>query len=109
MFPCARGHSLLIPKKPSATVLDMTEDDASNVLKEIPRLARAVKAFTGADGVHILQNSGSAAGQHVFHTHFHVIPRFLDVPNSLFNFIDQPPMISRDTAEELLNGIKSKL
>ena len=49
---------------------------AGEVLKELPRLACIVKAATGSDGVNIVQNNGEAAGQVVFHTHFHVIPRF---------------------------------
>lgn len=36
---------------------------AANVLKELPRLARAVKAATGAEAVNIVQNNGRAAGQ----------------------------------------------
>ena len=78
-FPSAKGHSLLIPKAAGfASVMDMPADVAANVLSELPRLARAVKAATGADGVTILQNNGPAAGQEVFHAHFHVIPRFSD-------------------------------
>mgnify|MGYP000082252021 FL=1 len=43
-FPMAKGHSLLIPKAPGyRTVMDMDEDTAANLLKELPRLSRAVK------------------------------------------------------------------
>ena len=59
-----------------ATVMDMPPDVAANVLKELPRLCKAVQAATGCDGVNIVQNNGKAAGQVVFHAHFHVIPRF---------------------------------
>lgn len=63
-FPMTRGHALLIPKAPGyATIMDMPEEMAANVLKELPRLARAVKAATGAEGVNIIQNNGRAAGQ----------------------------------------------
>eukprot|EP00242_Pyramimonas_sp_CCMP2087_P006922 CAMPEP_0198223880 /NCGR_PEP_ID=MMETSP1445-20131203/94485_1 /TAXON_ID=36898 /ORGANISM="Pyramimonas sp., Strain CCMP2087" /LENGTH=146 /DNA_ID=CAMNT_0043902867 /DNA_START=96 /DNA_END=536 /DNA_ORIENTATION=+ len=76
-FPTARGHCLLIPKAEGyATMMDLPEDVAANVFRELPRLARAVKEATGADGVSVIQNSGSAAGQVVFHVHIHVIPRF---------------------------------
>mmetsp|Transcript_14804 Transcript_14804/g.17885 ORF Transcript_14804/g.17885 Transcript_14804/m.17885 type:complete len:148 (-) Transcript_14804:410-853(-) len=76
-FPVTRGHSLLIPKASGyATVMDMPPDVAANVLKELPRLAKAVKDATGCEGVSIQQNNGAASGQVVFHAHFHVIPRF---------------------------------
>ena len=76
-FPMAKGHALLIPKAPGCvSVLDMPADVAANVLKELPRLARAVQAATGCDGVNVVTNALPAAGQVVFHAHFHVIPRF---------------------------------
>jgi histidine triad (HIT) family protein len=37
------------------------------------------KAFA-ADGVTVMQFNEPAAGQSVFHLHFHVIPRFAGVP-----------------------------
>jgi histidine triad (HIT) family protein len=73
----AKGHALLIPKAPGCvSILDMPADDAANVLRELPRLAKAVQAATGCDGVNVVSNAMPAAGQVVFHVHFHVIPRF---------------------------------
>ncbi len=72
----AQGHALLLPKAPGyVTFADMPPEVAANVLKELPRLAKAVQAATGADGVNMLANCLPAAGQVVFHAHFHVIPR----------------------------------
>ena len=53
----------------------MPPDVAANVLRELPRLAKAVQAATGCDGVNVIQNNLPAAGQVVMHAHFHVIPR----------------------------------
>jgi histidine triad (HIT) family protein len=72
----SQGHSLLIPKATGyADIYDMPPDVAASVLRELPRLAKAVQAATGCEGVNIVQNNGKAAGQVVFHLHFHVIPR----------------------------------
>ncbi len=71
-----QGHALLIPKAPGyVTIYDMPADVAANVLRELPRLAKAVQAATGCEGVNVVQNNGGAAGQVVPHAHFHVIPR----------------------------------
>ena len=108
-FPSAEGHSLLIPKASGyATVMDMPPDVAANVLSELPRLARAVKKTTGCDGVTILQNNGTAAGQEVFHAHFHVIPRkngdaLMTLPKGA------SAMIAPDAANPLLEQIKANL
>jgi diadenosine tetraphosphate (Ap4A) HIT family hydrolase len=70
-FPMVKGHSLLVPKATGyASIIDMPEDVAANVLKELPRLARIVKSATGCDGVNIVQNNHACAGQVVFHVHF---------------------------------------
>jgi histidine triad (HIT) family protein len=38
-------------------------------------MARAIKEALQADGMNIIANIGAAAGQSVFHTHIHLIPR----------------------------------
>jgi histidine triad (HIT) family protein len=53
----------------------MSAETAAQTLAQLPRLCKAVKAATGCDGVTVLQNNEAAAGQEVFHAHFHVIPR----------------------------------
>lgn len=99
---------MLIPKNPSATILDMTDEDAVNVLKELPRLARAVQSFTGAAGINILQNNGKAAGQEVFHTHFHVIPR-IPADGKLKIASNTTGMIQSEEALEVVAGIQANL
>ena len=107
-FPVSRGHCLLIPKALGfRTIMDMDPETASSLLRELPRLAKAVQAATGCSGVNILQNNDASAGQIVFHAHFHVIPRYPD--DSLFV---APPsakeMISGDAAGEVLKAIQDK-
>jgi histidine triad (HIT) family protein len=45
-------------------------------MKTVHRLAPIVKNAVSADGVNIGINNGRAAGQLVFHSHVHIIPRF---------------------------------
>ena len=103
-FPMAKGHSLLIPKATGyASVIDMPPDVAAEVLKELPRLAKAVKDATGCDGVNIVQNNGAAAGQVVFHVHFHVLPRWDG--DGLVKLGTSGDMITPERAAELLNAM----
>jgi histidine triad (HIT) family protein len=73
--PLAPGHVLLIPKQHHLHITDMSADAWQRVTQHLPRLARAVKTATGADGFNVLQNNGRVAGQAVDHVHFHIIPR----------------------------------
>jgi histidine triad (HIT) family protein len=71
------GHTLLIPKTDVANIFEYDDDLASRVLSKIPRIARAIKESNpDIIGLNIISNNGEAAGQSVFHSHFHLIPRY---------------------------------
>lgn len=74
LFPQSRGHTLVLPKAPSRNLLDADPAALSAVIPLVQRVARAVLAATGADGVRLAQFNEAAAGQTVFHLHFHLIP-----------------------------------
>jgi histidine triad (HIT) family protein len=76
--PLSRGHVLVIPKEPAATLDQLSDDAAAACGRVLPRLARAVLAATGARAFNVLQNNGADAHQAVFHVHFHIIPKLDD-------------------------------
>lgn len=73
--PIVPGHTLVIPKKAVKNIFDVDDDTLAAVLRTVRRLAPAVRDAVGAHGVHINSNHEAAAGQVVFHLHFHIIPR----------------------------------
>jgi histidine triad (HIT) family protein len=75
IFPIARGHCLVIPKEPAATLDQLSDDSAAAIGRVLPRLARAVMAATGTAAFNVLQNNGASAHQAVGHVHFHIIPK----------------------------------
>jgi len=70
------GHSLVIPKTHYENFLELPPDLFGGILSVVQRLAIGVINGLQADGYNILSNNGRAAGQSVFHCHFHLIPRF---------------------------------
>jgi histidine triad (HIT) family protein len=70
------GHSLIIPKAHFQDIYALDEITASHLFSVAPKIARAIKRATHADGINIGMNNESAAGQVVFHAHVHVIPRY---------------------------------
>jgi histidine triad (HIT) family protein len=76
--PLSRGHTLVIPKEPAATIDRLSDDAAAAVGRALPRISRAVMGATGATACNILQNNGAAAHQAVMHVHFHIIPKHAD-------------------------------
>jgi histidine triad (HIT) family protein len=73
--PVRPGHVLLLPKGHYPSVLDVPGELGASILRGMAGLGRAVMLATGADGFNCLQNTLAAAGQTVFHAHWHIIPR----------------------------------
>jgi histidine triad (HIT) family protein len=76
VMPQSGGHTLIVPKAASRTLLDADPATLSHVLPVVQRIARAAKMAFSADGISVMQFNEAAGGQSVFHLHFHVIPRF---------------------------------
>lgn len=75
LMPQTDGHTLVIPKSEAVSLLDVSAEMLSRTIQTTQKIALAVKSAFGADGVMVAQLSGAAAGQTVFHLHFHVLPR----------------------------------
>lgn len=75
VMPQAPGHLLVIPKAASRNMLDADPQVLAKTITVVQRLAVAAKAAFDADGVYVAQFNEPAAGQTVFHLHFHIVPR----------------------------------
>jgi histidine triad (HIT) family protein len=92
------GHTLVIPKKHVANIFEYDAELASEVFARIPKIAKALKASNPAiQGLNILNNNGEVAYQSVFHSHFHLIPRYSDDDN--FKMIFKDNSGNYDTAQ----------
>lgn len=74
IMPQAEGHTLVIPKEPAVTLLDLSSDAAADLIIKVQLIAHAVKTGMQAEGITLFQLNGEAAGQTVPHVHFHVLP-----------------------------------
>jgi len=86
----ASPHVLVIPRRHRATMLDLTIDEATSIMRHVHRLARAVFEEFSPSGLNIYQNNGSAAGQSVGHVHFHIVPTYAVRPGRFFSTRDLP-------------------
>jgi histidine triad (HIT) family protein len=75
VMPQADGHTLVIPKAAAENILEVSPGALAATILTTQRVARAVQRAFDAPGILIAQLNGSAAGQSVFHLHFHVVPR----------------------------------
>jgi histidine triad (HIT) family protein len=75
VMPQVDGHTLVIPKVPAENIHELPPDALAATILTTQRVAAAVKQAFDAPGILIAQLNGKAAGQSVFHIHFHVLPR----------------------------------
>jgi len=76
--PTKKGHTLVIPKKHSNTFLETDSEVLSHIVRGVQKVAHAAVQAVDAEGCNITINNGEAAGQIIFHLHWHIIPRTSD-------------------------------
>jgi histidine triad (HIT) family protein len=106
IMPRAPGHTLVIPKAPARTFLDITPDDLAHLIKTTQKIARAAVAVFAADGLTLQQFNEPAGGQMVFHLHFHVIPRKNGVALKPPLTVKEEPAVLSDQALKLAAALR---
>lgn len=76
IHPTNKGHVLVVPKIFSEGLLDTEDESLLALMQAVKKIAPAIMQATGAEGFNLIQNNGIAVGQVIFHTHFHIVPRF---------------------------------
>ncbi len=74
--PATEGHTLVIPKRHSRNLFDVSSDDLERVIAMVKAVALRQRARLGCAGVSLFQANEPAGFQTVFHLHFHVVPRY---------------------------------
>ena len=104
LFPFTNGHTIVVPINHHETFLDFPENEMEKFFSVLKKLAGQIKNNLNADGINIVQNNFPAAGQVVFHMHYHIIPRWL---NDNKPFIKQPKdQATSEYLQEMLNKIR---
>jgi len=84
IHPVNPGHLLVVPNKHASSIDDVPEDACARMFIVGRRMARALRrSGLRCEGVNLYLADGATAGQDVFHSHLHVIPRFQGNPGSL--------------------------
>jgi ATP adenylyltransferase len=74
--PVSSGHMLIITRRHCCDYFEMTRQERCDAHELIKRLKKKIlKNDSGVTGFNIGVNCGKSAGQTVFHTHIHLIPR----------------------------------
>ena len=74
--PASKGHALILPKQHYANLYELPDELGAKVFAAAKKVGGRLVRALGADGLNVVQNNGTAAGQTVFHFHVHLIPRY---------------------------------
>jgi len=74
--PLVAGHALVIPNRHATDIHGVDETDGGRMIAVARRIAAAMpSAGLRCEGTNFFVANGQVAGQTVFHSHLHVIPR----------------------------------
>lgn len=76
IHPVNIGHTLVIPKSHHTNLYETPDETVAHLMTVVKKLSVAIKDAVSADGINIEMNNDSVAGQIIFHTHIHIVPRF---------------------------------
>jgi histidine triad (HIT) family protein len=92
--PLSRGHTLVVPTRHVADLLEGGADVLHEVAPLVEEVARLLVARLGADGLNLFQSTGTAAGQEVPHFHVHLVPRWRD--DGVLRSLVREPLAAED-------------
>jgi protein-tyrosine phosphatase len=67
------GNILVIPKKRYSHFDNIPKSVLGELVQSVSAIGKAIR--NNYDGYNLILNNGSDAGQYIFHSHFHIIPR----------------------------------
>lgn len=105
VMPEADGHVLVIPKENAQTILDLSAEGMAAMMATTQKIAIAIDKGLKPDGILLKQYNRPAAGQSVFHVHFHVVPRWDGVGLAPHGKV----MVDAATLEPIAKKIRSAL
>ncbi len=104
--PAADGHVLVVPKEHYAMIYDIPAEKIAGLFKIVRKIALGIKKTLDPEGLTIIQRNGTAAGQHVFHLHVHIIPRFTGRRLATMEEIEEA---SREKLDEVAEKIRKNV
>lgn len=77
-FPVSKGHSLIVPKRLVSNYFDLTLREQTACWIVANKVKDILQEKFNPDGFNVGLNINSEAGQTIWHSHIHIIPRYKD-------------------------------
>lgn len=70
------GHVIVVPLEHYENLYALPEEVGAQIFTVSKQMSLAMKKAYSCEGVMVLQNNEPASGQHAFHYHLHLFPRY---------------------------------
>jgi histidine triad (HIT) family protein len=107
IMPRANGHTLVISKTPAINIFDVEPEILFDMMRTVHKIAPAVRDGLEADGVLVQQFNEAAAGQMVFHIHFHIVPRWEGVSLKPHTGEMEDPEVLGENADKIRAAVEA--
>lgn len=82
LYPYNAGHLLVVPKKHTATLDALTQEERAELMELTSKYNKLLVNALGAQGINVGMNLGKAAGAGIpSHIHIHLLPRWIGDTN----------------------------
>lgn len=96
------GHVIVVPNTHIEHLYDLPEHISHRVIEVAKRYAIIIKKAYRCDGILLQQHNEPAGGQHAYHFHLHIFPRYLND-----DFFEQVKKKIKTTSDERLPFINT--
>ena len=94
---------IVVPKKHITDIYGLDDMIGHAIMSKLIKITNAVKKGVACDGVYITQANEPAAGQDVFHLHFHVYPRWHNIPQHVKRVEDRERNVTCEIIKNALH------
>lgn len=83
-----KGHVIVVPNQHFENIFDIPQAILNEIMETVKKVSFAIKKTYHCTGITLLQNNEPDGGQHAFHFHLHVFPRYKN-DNLYANMLDK--------------------
>ena len=99
------GHAIVVPNEHFENIYNLPTEYAHCIFDVAQKIALAMKKTYGCDGIMTQQNNEPASGQHAFHYHLHIFPRYEN--DQLHSFMNEKRLAPSEERIEYAQKLKS--
>lgn len=101
------GHLIVVPLKHIENIYSLPDEISAHIAKTARKMCLVMRKAYGCEGITTLQNNEPAAGQHAFHYHLHLFPRYSN--DMIYDFMNAKRETTQDERLPFAHKIKKEL